>query len=382
MGRGMHLVVAATPSLGIGKDGRLPDWKIPGDMRYFKELTSRTSDAALQNAVVMGRKTWESIPERFRPLKGRLNVVLSRTFAAAEPAQDAENRSDAANRQAAPATTSGKSAASSSYAAAAEAGRALGKGVLGVGSLESALDLLDSPELAERLGNIFVIGGGQVYAEALAHPRCEAVHLTQVRDGAWMGCDGLKMGEGGGRWGGPLLRPLGSDGRQAFGTRSAYTGARSCALSLRGRHSASRTLRRSVCARAARAPAQVESEFECDTRLPALDPAVFGVWSASEPITEHDTRCGPRTPPALPERVPAGGGPYHAADVPWDRPAERRSQRASPPPSRVSKPALRARAFSPVSSHMRAGTRLWCTRGGARRRSCRPPPPRGTTSCR
>lgn len=57
--------------------GTLP-WSIPGDLRYFKELTSRTADPGKQNAVIMGRRTWESLPPKFRPLPGRLNVVLSR----------------------------------------------------------------------------------------------------------------------------------------------------------------------------------------------------------------------------------------------------------------------------------------------------------------
>ena len=60
-------------------------------MAYFKELTSRTADPAKQNAVIMGRKTWESIPPKFRPLAGRLNIVLTRSGA-----QD-ENSSGAAN---------------------------------------------------------------------------------------------------------------------------------------------------------------------------------------------------------------------------------------------------------------------------------------------
>lgn len=54
----------------IGAGGRLP-WRIPEDMRHFAELTTG-------HTVVMGRKTYESLPEKFRPLPNRLNVVLSR----------------------------------------------------------------------------------------------------------------------------------------------------------------------------------------------------------------------------------------------------------------------------------------------------------------
>lgn len=57
------MVAASRNGLGIGKSGTLP-WNLPGDMAYFKELTSRTRDPQRQNAVVMGRKTWESIPDR------------------------------------------------------------------------------------------------------------------------------------------------------------------------------------------------------------------------------------------------------------------------------------------------------------------------------
>ena len=83
----VNVIVASTPSGGIGKDGKLP-WELPGDMAYFKEVTLRTAtpaattpaggpSVAKRNAVVMGRKTWSSIPAKFRPLKGRLNVVLT-----------------------------------------------------------------------------------------------------------------------------------------------------------------------------------------------------------------------------------------------------------------------------------------------------------------
>jgi dihydrofolate reductase len=53
----------------IGADGALP-WHLPEDLRLFRELTTGST-------VVMGRRTWESLPERFRPLPGRTNVVLT-----------------------------------------------------------------------------------------------------------------------------------------------------------------------------------------------------------------------------------------------------------------------------------------------------------------
>ena len=72
----ISVVVAATRKGGIGKDGGLP-WRIPADMAFFKQVTLAAAEGR-RNAVVMGRKTWESIPAKFRPLPGRLNVVLSR----------------------------------------------------------------------------------------------------------------------------------------------------------------------------------------------------------------------------------------------------------------------------------------------------------------
>lgn len=64
------LIWAQSTSGVIGRDGGIP-WHVPEDLARFKELT-------LGHTVVMGRRTWESLPPRFRPLPGRRNVVISR----------------------------------------------------------------------------------------------------------------------------------------------------------------------------------------------------------------------------------------------------------------------------------------------------------------
>ncbi|HWI73678.1 MAG TPA: dihydrofolate reductase [Baekduia sp.] len=117
------LVVAyAVDGRVIGRDGGLP-WHLPSDMKHFRELTTG-------GTVVMGRKTWESIPEKFRPLPGRRNMVLSTTAAALDGAEVFASLSEA---------------------------------------------------LAAAGDSCFVIGGGATYAEAL--PLADRVHATEV-DGA------------------------------------------------------------------------------------------------------------------------------------------------------------------------------------------------------
>jgi dihydrofolate reductase len=66
----LGMVWAQSTAGVIGRDGRLP-WRLPEDMVHFVELTTG-------HPVIMGRRTWESLPERFRPLPGRRTIVLSR----------------------------------------------------------------------------------------------------------------------------------------------------------------------------------------------------------------------------------------------------------------------------------------------------------------
>ena len=66
---GLGLIWAQSTSGVIGRDGDIP-WQVPEDLIRFKELT-------VGHTVVMGRRTWDSLPARFRPLPGRRNVVLT-----------------------------------------------------------------------------------------------------------------------------------------------------------------------------------------------------------------------------------------------------------------------------------------------------------------
>ena len=70
------VVAAAMRTRGIGRQNAMP-WRLAPDMAFFKQLTRSTIDAEKRNAVVMGRKTWTSIPGKMRPLADRLNVVIS-----------------------------------------------------------------------------------------------------------------------------------------------------------------------------------------------------------------------------------------------------------------------------------------------------------------
>ena len=73
------MILACDEAGGIGKEGWIP-WNIPEDMEYFKCITTKTMNPQMKNAVIMGRKTWESIPEKYRPLPWRENYVISTTL--------------------------------------------------------------------------------------------------------------------------------------------------------------------------------------------------------------------------------------------------------------------------------------------------------------
>lgn len=66
----LSLIAGISQNNCIGLNGQLP-WHIPEDLKHFREVTSGKT-------VLMGRKTWESLPEKFRPLPNRINIVITR----------------------------------------------------------------------------------------------------------------------------------------------------------------------------------------------------------------------------------------------------------------------------------------------------------------
>ncbi|QQQ61540.1 dihydrofolate reductase [Paenarthrobacter ureafaciens] len=67
---GIGMIWAQTKAGVIGKDGSMP-WHLPEDLKHFSQLTTG-------HPVIMGRKTWESFPDKYRPLPGRTNIVVTR----------------------------------------------------------------------------------------------------------------------------------------------------------------------------------------------------------------------------------------------------------------------------------------------------------------
>lgn len=75
----MNVIVAYDKNRGIGKNNGIP-WFCKKDLKYFANVTKNVIVKENQNVVIMGRKTYFSIPEKFRPLKDRVNIVISNTI--------------------------------------------------------------------------------------------------------------------------------------------------------------------------------------------------------------------------------------------------------------------------------------------------------------
>lgn len=121
---GFAIIAAIDSHRGIGKENRLP-WHLPSDLKHFARLTKG-------GTVIMGRRTWESLPTAHRPLKERKNIVITRS-----------------------------------------ADYELPEGTHRAPSLDEALEKSE--------GEAFVIGGAQLFDEAIHHPACETLILTEIQ---------------------------------------------------------------------------------------------------------------------------------------------------------------------------------------------------------
>ena len=136
-------IAAINSDYGIGLNGGIP-WKIPEDLEFFKKQTTE-SISGKPNVVIMGRKTWESLPKK--PLPDRINVVLSKN-----PLPD------------------------SCFGART---RDLHDKVINLQSVDSVLVWLQTNRKIYE--NVFIIGGSQVYKDFL--PYCQEVILTEIKNG-------------------------------------------------------------------------------------------------------------------------------------------------------------------------------------------------------
>ena len=132
------IVGAHATNRAIGSAGKIP-WKCRADMKFFKETTSNVNDSTKMNAVIMGRKTFESLPA---PLPNRLNVVLTKVAKKNDSSNNSKNSIVFSN---------------------------------------NFDKIIDELELNPKIETIFVIGGENVYKQALQHPKCEKIYLNMVQ---------------------------------------------------------------------------------------------------------------------------------------------------------------------------------------------------------
>lgn len=128
------IIVAHDLNFGIGSLNTLP-WRLSADMAYFKKTTTETKEVSKKNIVIMGRNTYESLPEKFRPLPNRFNIILSKTLVLPETPN-----------------------------------------AIVKPSLDAALDYANQ----DTFESVFVIGGATVYKEAIQHPLCEKLIVTKI----------------------------------------------------------------------------------------------------------------------------------------------------------------------------------------------------------
>ena len=173
----LTLIVAATHhSFGIGRAAALPWPPLKSEMAYFARVTRRAPPNGI-NAVVMGRKTWESIPQKFRPLAGRLNVVVSRTMGEGA-AEGTEGRKEE-GPYIVGSIEEGVEMLGKKYPPQ-ETGPPISTDFDALNTSDKSQPSGTRPTSSPSLHRIFVIGGAEIYKAALQLPICEKILLTRV----------------------------------------------------------------------------------------------------------------------------------------------------------------------------------------------------------
>ena len=136
------VVAHSFPEYGIGMSGNLP-WHISADLKRFKELT-------VGKIVVMGRKTWESLPVRFKPLPNRVNIVVSRDFNKLEYNIIQEQYKDSEQP-------------------------------VYFTDWDSLIDVISIViEEKKNISDVMFIGGGEIYCKALEDYNITSIYITEV----------------------------------------------------------------------------------------------------------------------------------------------------------------------------------------------------------
>jgi len=148
---------------GIGKDNAIP-WHSVEDLKHFQKITTTTdAKAPARNVVIMGRKTWESLPYRFRPLKDRVNIVVT--------SEEALVYTEFSKSEACISNKAIDSLNDFDYA------------------VSSIREALDTAYVEANGGNVFIIGGSQIYGQAIREFKDELRHIYLTIFPASFNCD-------------------------------------------------------------------------------------------------------------------------------------------------------------------------------------------------
>lgn len=137
--RCVSCVAAMASNRGIGNKGKLPWPSLRTDLEFLERKTITVKDKGKWNAVLFGRKTWEGIDISQRPFPGRLNIVISKSLKT--PPRGSHHVCD---------------------------------------SVLSAVKMLSAPPFSSTVEGIFVLGGTEVYREAIESSFCHRIYLTEI----------------------------------------------------------------------------------------------------------------------------------------------------------------------------------------------------------